>query len=129
LTDVHKTQLTRSSVAFITGAASGIGLATAERLVNDGIKNIAIIDITVDRLSAAIASLTTICPSISLLPIGADCSKEADVERAMEETVKKFGRVDVCFNAAGISGQAGKIVEQSAVSFVLGQDKQERGRY
>jgi NAD(P)-dependent dehydrogenase (short-subunit alcohol dehydrogenase family) len=34
------------------------------------------------------------------------------VELAVEETVKKFGRVDVCFNAAGMGGEPGAIVDQ-----------------
>ena len=85
----------------------------AQRLVGDGIKKITIIDITEGRLSEALSSLTNIDSSAQVLKIGCDCSSEEAVELAVQETVKKFGRLDVCFNAAGMSGEPGVIADQS----------------
>lgn len=62
----------------------------------------ALVDITVDHLKDAISSLITVASEVQLLPIGADCSKEEDVENAIAATVERFGRLDVCFNAAGV---------------------------
>jgi NAD(P)-dependent dehydrogenase (short-subunit alcohol dehydrogenase family) len=101
------------SVAFITGAGSGIGLAVAQRLVADGIKKIVLVDLTEARLSQAFSSLSALDSSAQILKIGADCSQVEKVDSAVEEAVKKFGRLDVCFNGAGIAGEPGSIVDQS----------------
>jgi NAD(P)-dependent dehydrogenase (short-subunit alcohol dehydrogenase family) len=85
----------------------------AQRLVADGIKQIALIDLTVGHLSEAISSLSTIDSSAQVLELGCDCSSEEAVESAIEATVKKFGRLDICFNAAGMSGTPGLIAETS----------------
>lgn len=98
----------------IIGAGSGIGLAVAHRLALDGIKNIALVDITETSLASAVQSLDGLkMDNMTFLPISADCSVEEQVESAVASTVQKFGRLDVCFNAAGIAGQQGAIAEQS----------------
>lgn len=74
----------------------------SQRLVADGITRIALSDLTPLHLTVAISSLTTISPSVSILPLAYDCSSESAVENAISETVEKFGRIDVCFNAAGV---------------------------
>jgi len=49
-----------------------------------------------------------------VLAIPTDCSKEDQVESAIEETVSKFGRIDVCFNGAGVSGTPKPITETTS---------------
>ena len=82
-------------------------------MVADGIKKIALIDLTEDRLSEAFTSLSALDSSAQVLKIGADCSKVEQVDAAVDEAVKKFGRLDFCFNGAGMSGNAGSIVDQT----------------
>lgn len=101
------------------GAASGIGQAAAQRLAADGVRNLALIDITIEHLAAVVDSISTKFPDAQILPIGADCSKEVDIEGAVTKTVERFGRLDVCLNAAGITGQYAKTVDQSVVGLVF----------
>ncbi|TVY80757.1 Levodione reductase [Lachnellula suecica] len=86
------------------GAASGMGLAVAQRLIADGVRQIALIDLKDDTLVEASESLAVIETSVEVLHIAIDVSKEELVEQAVAATVEKFGRLDFCFNAAGISG-------------------------
>jgi NAD(P)-dependent dehydrogenase (short-subunit alcohol dehydrogenase family) len=69
--------------------------------------------LTEDHLNEAVSSLSTIDSSAQVLKLGCDCSSEEAVEAAVEATVKKFGRLDVCFNAAGMGGGPGAIAETS----------------
>ncbi|MGH3962742.1 MAG: SDR family NAD(P)-dependent oxidoreductase [Pseudonocardiaceae bacterium] len=79
-------------VAVVTGGASGIGRATAARLLDDGLR-LAVVDLSPD-------------PDLSVLTIKADVSDAADVQRAVHEVLAEFGRIDVLVNNAGISGSA-----------------------
>ncbi|MGQ0716189.1 MAG: SDR family NAD(P)-dependent oxidoreductase [Pseudonocardiales bacterium] len=79
-------------VAVVTGGASGIGRATVARLMDDGLR-LAVLDLSPE-----------LAPSV--LAIKADVSDTTDVERAVQEVLAKFGRIDVLINNAGISGSA-----------------------
>jgi NAD(P)-dependent dehydrogenase (short-subunit alcohol dehydrogenase family) len=79
-------------VAVVTGAASGIGRATAARLTSDGFR-VAVLDI--DAPSGDVD-----------LAVRADVTDPTDVELAFAEIVNTFGRIDVLVNNAGISGSA-----------------------
>ncbi|KAI6715217.1 hypothetical protein JHW43_002194, partial [Diplocarpon mali] len=93
------------------GAGSGIGLAVARQLVIDGLRRIALVDLSADSLDTATTALRSLAsptgPVLELRALPADCSRDADVEAAVAATVDAFGRVDVCFNAAGVSGEFG----------------------
>jgi len=82
-------------VAVITGAGSGIGLASVRRLAAEGAFVVAI-DIDEEAGKAAAAEVRGDF-------IAADVSAEDDVQRLYESVVRQHGRVDISFHNAGIS--------------------------
>ncbi|UCH27166.1 MAG: SDR family oxidoreductase [Trueperaceae bacterium] len=84
---------------LITGAASGIGAATAERMAAEG-ANVAAVDLDGTALAQRVEQITAVGGSAFALP--GDCSQEPDVERAVEGTLRRFGRIDVLFNNAAV---------------------------
>jgi NAD(P)-dependent dehydrogenase (short-subunit alcohol dehydrogenase family) len=86
-------------VALVTGAARGIGLATAKRFLADGWR-VALLDIDGDNLKRAFADIGK--PDTALA-ITADVSEPAQVERAYAELSARFGRLDALVNNAGIA--------------------------
>lgn len=86
----------QGKTALVTGAGQGLGFAFAQRLASDG-ASIAVVDIA--AADAAVARLRQ--AGAQAIGIAADVSKEADVERAVGEAMKAFGRIDVLVNNAG----------------------------
>ena len=89
-----------NKVAIITGAASGIGRATALRLAQEG-ASLALIDRNEDGLAAVVAELAD--PD-KVWWRALDISSEAAVEQCVADVLARFGRIDVLCNNAGISG-------------------------
>lgn len=85
----------KDRIAVITGAASGIGLATAKRFAADGAKVVA-----VDLSTGAIEELAK---EINGDAITCDVTDETAVEAMFSTVVREHGRVDIAFNNAGIS--------------------------
>ena len=85
-------------VAIVTGAASGIGAAIAERFAESGIA-VAIFDINGDSARAMAQKLGTITNTIA---IEGDASNEEHVRSAIDETVRELGTPDFLINNAGI---------------------------
>jgi NAD(P)-dependent dehydrogenase (short-subunit alcohol dehydrogenase family) len=96
----------------VTGAASGIGRATALQFIADGIRKIALIDISEESLKETADMITSKTGDAEAVTVVADVSKSDDVDRAVAETVKAFGRIDYCVNSAGTGGLFGPITEQ-----------------
>lgn len=86
-------------VVIVTGAASGLGEATAERLSQEGAK-LVLVDINIDALEALANKLDG-----ETLTVKANVAKLEDVKGYVEKTVEKFGRIDGFFNNAGIEGK------------------------
>ncbi|WP_035799600.1 3-oxoacyl-ACP reductase [Kitasatospora mediocidica] len=82
-------------VAVVTGAGSGIGLATVRRLSSEGAK-VVVVDVDAEAGRAA-------ADEVNGLFIQADVTDEAAVRRMYEQTQETFGRIDIAFNNAGIS--------------------------
>ena len=86
-------------VALVTGAARGIGLATAARFKEDGWQ-VAMLDILGDTLRSAVDTLDRADDTVAL---EADVSDAAAVSAAVEQTHRRFGRIDALVNNAGIA--------------------------
>ena len=95
--------------AVITGGASGIGRAIAERCAQEGM-NIVLADIEEKALSNAKAELET--TGTSIIAVKTDVSKAEDIEALANKTIETFGKVHLLFNNAGV-GCPGSIWEHS----------------
>ncbi|KXL43764.1 hypothetical protein M433DRAFT_91279 [Acidomyces richmondensis BFW] len=93
--------------AFITGAGSGIGQFTAYSLAKYGVDKLVLCDIASHKLEQTTKELEARHKHIEILQIEMDVSREAEVNSAVEQTVKRFGRIDIGVNNAGI-GEAGR---------------------
>lgn len=97
-------------VAVVTGGAGGIGLATAQRMLESGAR-VAIWDR--DR-----ASLDAACMRIPALATEVvDVTDEASVQRATDSTLARSGRIDILVNAAGITAPKTLIVDTEPSSW------------
>jgi NAD(P)-dependent dehydrogenase (short-subunit alcohol dehydrogenase family) len=92
-------QDTTGRTALVTGAARGIGLATAERFLAEG-WHVALLDIDGPGVEAAVARLAR--PEATLA-LTADVADPAQVSAAVERTATRFGRLDALVNNAGIA--------------------------
>ena len=85
-------------VALVTGAASGLGLATAKAFAESG-ASVALADVN-KEVQAAAKELAD--KGFKTLAIRCDVSNDDEVEAMVKQTVEKFGRLDVAFNNSGI---------------------------
>jgi NAD(P)-dependent dehydrogenase (short-subunit alcohol dehydrogenase family) len=96
----------RRPVAFITGGASGIGLATARLYAQRGYR-VAVADNDGDRGEMAVKELESATRAAF---IKADVSRPEEARFAVVEAVRKFGKLDAAVNNAGILGPEGFIL-------------------
>jgi len=101
-------------VALVTGASSGMGLATAQAFAQAGAA-VALADINHDALRAATDDLTA--AGHQALAVTCDVSSEDDVAAMVETTVATFGRLDMAFNNAGIQAPPTDAADETADSF------------
>jgi NAD(P)-dependent dehydrogenase (short-subunit alcohol dehydrogenase family) len=100
-----------NKIALVTGGGSGIGEATVRLFVAEG-ASVVIADILDDRGRRVAGELG---PRASY--VHADVSREGDVQAAVAETVRRFGRLDCMFNNAGHGGVGGRIAEIPVAGF------------
>lgn len=93
---------------IITGAAMGLGLATAKELASRG-ANLALVDFNEKALEDAKKEIAAQSSDAKIITIVTDVSNEEAVKSYVAETVKAFGRIDGLYNNAGIEGKQAPI--------------------
>lgn len=98
-------------VAIVTGAANGIGWATARQLAQDGYR-VALLDLQAQAVSARVSALGG-----GHIGRMCDVSDPSSVQSAVAQVVAEFGRIDALVNNAGIGDQIGATLEQNLAAF------------
>jgi NAD(P)-dependent dehydrogenase (short-subunit alcohol dehydrogenase family) len=92
----------KDKVAVITGAASGIGRALAERCAQEGMK-VVLADVEAEALTKTEASLQA--SGATVLAVRTDVSQARDIEALAQKTLDAFGAVHLLCNNAGVAGR------------------------
>ena len=85
-------QSVKGIVALVTGGASGLGRGVVERLLKQGAKGVIALDLKFGDQY----------PNSNVIAVSGSVTSEEDVNRALAECEKKFGRLDAVINCAGI---------------------------
>lgn len=101
-------------VVLVTGGLSGIGRAAAIAFAKKGAK-VVVAGRHDDAGKALVKELRSLGSEAEF--INADVRKEEDVRALVDNTVARFGRLDVAVNNAGTEGKGGRITEQTAESY------------
>jgi NAD(P)-dependent dehydrogenase (short-subunit alcohol dehydrogenase family) len=104
----------QGQVALVTGASSGMGLATAQAFAQAGAA-VVLADINENTLRAATDDLTA--AGHQAIGVTCDVSDEDQVAAMVERTVGQFGRLDVAFNNAGIQAPPTDAADEPAELF------------
>src|ERR1700758_4592643 len=103
-----------SPVVLITGALTGIGRAAAEVFAQEGAR-IVVSGRRDKEGQDLVAELQKL--GAEAIFVRSDVRKDEDVRNLVDQTVKRFGRLDVAVNNAGTEGTPGPVTEQTAESF------------
>jgi NAD(P)-dependent dehydrogenase (short-subunit alcohol dehydrogenase family) len=104
----------QGKTAIITGGGSGFGRETAIKLAQRG-ANISVVDVSKEQGEETVK----LCKQFGTdaIFIEADVSKVEDVKRYVSQTVEHFGKIDLFFNNAGISGSGVRTLDCSEEEF------------
>ena len=104
----------QNKVAFVTGAGSGIGKASALLFAQEGAR-VVCMSRTLEEVQATADEI--IEAGGEALALDVDISKADDIKSAVDKTVEKFGKIDIVFANAGINGVWAPIEEISDDDF------------
>ncbi|RAK15321.1 3-hydroxybutyrate dehydrogenase [Anoxybacillus vitaminiphilus] len=91
--------MVKNQVTFITGAARGIGYEVAKKFAENGAK-VVLTDLNKTAVEEAAESLRN--EGLEAVGLKCDVTSEAEVKAALDETVNRFGRLDILINNAGL---------------------------
>jgi NAD(P)-dependent dehydrogenase (short-subunit alcohol dehydrogenase family) len=103
-----------SSVVLITGALTGIGRQTALAFAGSGAR-VVISGRREDAGQAVLAELKALGAEAAFIRV--DVRNDDEVRNLVDQTVARFGRLDVAVNNAGTEGKPGPVIEQTAESY------------
>lgn len=103
----------QGKVAVVTGAASGIGLGTTERFLEEGMK-VVMADVEQARLDREVERLSSAGGDV--LGVRCDVRDPAEVDALRDRTLEHYGAVHVVFNNAGV-GPGGPMLETTAADW------------
>jgi NAD(P)-dependent dehydrogenase (short-subunit alcohol dehydrogenase family) len=113
-------------VALITGAGSGIGLATAKLFAREGAR-VGLLSRSSDEINQAASEIRA--EGGVAIPLQADISKPDQMEAAVSKLVKEWGRLDIVFANAGINGVWAPLEELEPEDWDLTMDVNLKGTY
>src|SRR5579859_5674828 len=93
----HRKWNYEGKVAFVTGAANGIGQATALAFAQEG-ADVVVVDLSEEGAKTTAQMIEE--QGVRALSVKCDVSKPEDVQAALAATIEKFGRLDFAFNNA-----------------------------
>jgi NAD(P)-dependent dehydrogenase (short-subunit alcohol dehydrogenase family) len=109
-------KIMEGKVALVTGAASGLGLATATAFAKAGAA-VTMADWDDKAVREAAAQLAA--EGYQTLAIQCDVSDDKQVQDMVDKTVETFGRLDYAYNNAGVQNELAEAADQTAVHSVV----------
>jgi NAD(P)-dependent dehydrogenase (short-subunit alcohol dehydrogenase family) len=95
-----------NKIAIVSGAASGMGAATARRFAREGAKVVIADQLEAEGRKVADEINAANTPGGEAIFMRLDVTDEANWKQVVDETVRRYGRLDILVNNAGISGSA-----------------------
>jgi NAD(P)-dependent dehydrogenase (short-subunit alcohol dehydrogenase family) len=103
----------KGKVAIVTGGSRGIGRAAAQALLREG-SSVMLASLRKESVEAAVKELAS---SGRIEGVACDVASETDVERLVQETVRRFGRLDVMVANAGVADPYRNLIDTSVVEW------------
>ena len=101
-----------NQTALVTGAASGLGAAIAQKLIQSG-ATVALVDINLEALKPLATQFGE-----NAIPFQMDITDEMEVQNVMKVILEKLGKIDILVNAAGITGQTNTPTHEMPITMV-----------